>query len=61
MFLRILSLAGTAMNLAETEVAVGDQRAHAVALRQRQRVAVVADAALMVEPSASAAISPSRW
>ena len=50
MVLRILALAGAAVDLAETEVAVSDQRAHAVALRQRQRVAVVADAALVVEP-----------
>jgi hypothetical protein len=45
----ILGFAGAAMDLAETEMAVGDQRAHAVALRQCQRVAVVADAALVVE------------
>ena len=49
MALRILGFAGAAMDPAETEIAVSDQRAHAVALRQRQRVAVVADAALMVE------------
>ena len=35
------------MELAQTEVAVSDQRAHAVALCERQRLAVVADAALM--------------
>src|SRR5580700_10349403 len=49
MVFRIASFAGAAMDLAETEVALGDQGAHAVALRQRQRVAVVADAALVVE------------
>src|SRR5580698_6771449 len=49
MVLCIAGFAGAAMDLAETEVAVGDQRAHAVALRQRQRVAKVAGAALVVE------------
>ena len=49
MVLRIRSLAGAAMDSAETEMTMRDQRAHAVALRQRQRVAVVADTALVVE------------
>src|SRR4029077_20185421 len=49
MVLGIAGLAGAAMALGEAEMAMGDQRAHAVALRQRQRVAVMADAALVVE------------
>ena len=49
MVLCVLGFAGAAMQLAETEVAVGDERAHAVALRERQCIQVVPDTALVVE------------
>ena len=39
-----------AVELAEPEVAVGDERAHAARLGKRQRLAVVGLAALGVEP-----------
>ena len=48
--LRLLALAGAPVELAEAEVAVGDERAHAARLGERQRLAVVGLAALGVEP-----------
>src|SRR5215467_223406 len=47
---RLLTLARAPVELAEAEVAVGDERAHAARLRERQRLAVVGLAALRVEP-----------
>ena len=48
--LRLLALAGAPVELAEAEVAVGDERAHAARLGERQRLAVVGLAALGIEP-----------
>src|SRR5262249_52201063 len=47
--LRLLSLARAAVELAEPEVAVGDERAHAARLGERQSLAVVRLAALSIE------------
>jgi hypothetical protein len=44
-----LPLAGAPVELAEAEVAVGDGRAHAARLGERQRLAVVSLAALGIE------------
>src|SRR5215470_4356446 len=46
----LLALARALVELAEAEVAVGDEGAHAARLGQRQRLAVVGLAALRVEP-----------
>ncbi len=46
----LLALAGAPVELAEAEVAVGDERAHAARLGERQRLAVVGLAALGIEP-----------
>ena len=48
--LRLLALARAPVELAEAEVAVGDERAHAARLGERQRLAVVGLAALGIEP-----------
>src|SRR6266849_4307477 len=48
--LRLLPLARAPRELAEAEVAVGDERAHAAWLGERQRLAVVSLAALGIEP-----------
>ena len=45
-----LALARLAVELAEAEVAVGDEGSHAARLGERQRLAVVGLAALGVEP-----------
>ena len=50
MLLRLLPSAGAPVELAEAEVAVGDERAHAARLGEGQRLAVVGLAALGVEP-----------
>ena len=50
MLLGLLALARAPVELAEAEVAVGDERAHAARLGERQRLAVVGLAALGVEP-----------
>ena len=50
MLLRLLALAGAPVELAEAEVAVGDEGPHAARLGERQRLAVVGLAALGVEP-----------
>src|SRR5438445_6352874 len=50
MLLRLLALAHAPVQLAEAEVAVGDEGAHAARLGERQRLAVVSLAALGVEP-----------
>jgi hypothetical protein len=47
--LRVLTLARTPVELAETEVAVGNERAHAARLGERQRLAVVGLSALGIE------------
>jgi len=46
----LLALAGAPVELAEAEMAVGDERAHAPRLGQRQCLAVMGLAALGVEP-----------
>src|SRR5262245_24002704 len=48
--LRLLALARAAVELAEAEVAVGDERAHAAWLGECERLAVVGLAALGIEP-----------
>ena len=48
--LGLLALAGAPVELAEAEVAVGDEGAHAARLGERQRLAVVGLAALGIEP-----------
>jgi hypothetical protein len=48
--LRLLPLAGAPIELAEAEVAVGDERAHAARLGEGPRLAVVGLAALGIEP-----------
>jgi hypothetical protein len=48
--LRLLPLASVPVEPAQAEVAVGDERAHATGLGERQRVPVVGLAALGVEP-----------
>jgi hypothetical protein len=48
--LRLLPLACAPVELAETEVAVGDERAHAEVGGERQRLAVMGLAALGIEP-----------
>ena len=50
MLLRLLPLARAPVALAEAEVAVGDEGAHAARLGERQRLAVVGLAALGIEP-----------
>src|SRR3974377_1270775 len=49
-FLSLVAIACTAIELAETEVAVGDKRAHAAGLGDRQRLAVVSLAAVRIGP-----------
>ena len=49
MLLRLLALAHPPGELAEAEVAVGDQGAHAARLGERKRLAIVGLAALCVE------------
>ena len=46
----LLALARAPVELAEAEVAVGDEGAHAARLGERQRLAVVGLAALGIEP-----------
>jgi hypothetical protein len=46
---RLLALARAPVELAEAEVTVGDKRAHAAWLGERQRLAVVGLAALGIE------------
>ena len=58
---RACLLARSPVELAEAEVAVGDERAHAAWLRERQGPAIVSLAALGVEPVGWVAMSPSRW
>src|SRR5215467_13446873 len=48
--LRLLTLARACEQLAEAEVAVGDERAHAARLGERQRLTVIRLAALGIEP-----------
>ena len=48
--MRLLALARAPVELAEAEVAVGDEGAHATRLGERQRLAVVGLAALGIEP-----------
>src|SRR6266851_1403826 len=48
--LRLLSVAGAPVELAEAEVAVGDEGPHAARLGERQRLAVVGLAPLGIEP-----------
>ncbi len=50
MLLRLLALAGAPVELAEAEVAVGDERAHATRLGEGQRPVIVGFAGLGVEP-----------
>ena len=50
MLLRLLALARAPVELAEAEVAVGDEGAHAARLGERQRLAVMGLAALGIEP-----------
>src|SRR6266849_8902295 len=46
----LLALARAPVELAEAEVTMGDERAHAARLGERQRLAVVGLAALGIEP-----------
>ena len=50
MLLGLLPLAGSPVELAKAEVAVGDERTHAPRFGERQRLAVVSLAALWIEP-----------
>ena len=56
----LLALACVPVELAEAEVTVGDERAHAARLGERQRLAVVGLALLGIEPVRIVAMSPSR-
>jgi hypothetical protein len=46
---RLLALAGAPIELAEAEVAEGDERAHAAGLGERHRLAVLGLAPLSIE------------
>src|SRR2546422_11391949 len=50
LFRSLLSFARALVELAETELAVGDERTHAARLGERQCLAVVGLAAVCVEP-----------